>query len=65
MAVINNGSNSNVLLTLKGSNNVYTISTNDFPNASLSKVGDKVKLTSKMVSHKPYGNVSDFSNLNM
>lgn len=65
MAIITNGSNSNVLLSLKGSKNVYTINTSDFPNASLAKVGDKVKLTSKMVSHKPYGNVSDFNNLNM
>lgn len=49
-----------VMFTLKGSNVIYTVNTNDFDFANLIRPSDKVSFKANIVDKKSIGNVSEF-----
>lgn len=56
-------SNSNkVLFSLKDSDIIYTINTDDYPKAQLLSVGDSVEFSATVVDGSSVGNISSFTN---
>lgn len=55
-------SKNKVMFTLQGSNTVYTVNTNDYDKANLTRPGDKISFKSQVVKNQSVGNVDSFKN---
>lgn len=55
-------SKNKVMLTLQGSNVVYTVNSNDYDKANLIRPGDKLKFRASVVNGQSVGNVESFQN---
>lgn len=55
-------SKNKVMFTLQGSNTVYTVNTNDYDKANLTRPGDKISFKAQVVKNQSVGNVDSFKN---
>lgn len=51
-----------VMLTLQGSNTIYTINTDDYNNANLLRSGDNITFKAKIMHGESIGNIEQFKN---